>query len=64
MPRKPTFLDCPPRYTRTPRLDQSMAEYAEAVHKADSDNFFGWGDAIMATAIVAVLWLVTSVVLA
>lgn len=62
--RKPTFLDCPPRYTRTPRLDQSMAEYAEAIERADSSNFFGWGDAIMAVAIVGVLWLITSVVLA
>lgn len=62
--RKPTFLDCPPRYTRTPRLDQSMAEYAEAIERADSGHFFGWGDAIMAVAIVAGLWLITSVVLA
>lgn len=64
MSRKPTFLDCPPRYTRTPRLDQSMAEYAEAVHKADRENFFGLGDAITAVVIVAALWLITSVVLA
>jgi hypothetical protein len=41
-----------------------MAEYAEAVHKADRENFFGLGDAIRAVAIVAVLWLITSVVLA
>ncbi len=64
MNRKPSFLDCPPRYTRTPRLDQSMAEYAEAMHKADKENFFGLGDAVMAVVIVAVLWLITSVVLA
>ena len=28
--KKPTFLDCPPRYTRTPRVDQTQAEYGSA----------------------------------
>ena len=33
MQRKPSFLDCPPRYTRTPRTNQSAADYGSAVER-------------------------------
>lgn len=38
---KPTFLDCPPRYTRTPRTDQSAADYGSAVERP-RDTGYGW----------------------
>lgn len=60
MQRKPTFLDCPPRYTRTPRLDQSMAEYARVIHRKNTGYSPVWWCTIVTLATVAAIILVVT----
>lgn len=56
--KKPTFSDCPARYTRTPRLDQSMAEYASGIERKRTSEPRGWWFAVIALAIVAAYFVV------
>ena len=55
---KPTFTDQPVRCTRTPRLDQSMAEYASSIERKRTSEPRGWWFAIIVLAIVAAYFVV------
>ena len=62
--QKPTFLDCPPRYTRTPRTDQSGADYGSAVERTrdtrDTGYSWLWWVTISAISIVGFVVVVAT----
>jgi hypothetical protein len=58
--RKPTFLDCPPRYTRTPRSDQSPVEYASALEYKDTGYTPAWWAALLVLTIIALFVIVAT----
>ena len=61
MQRKPSFLDCPPRYTRTPRTDQSGADYGSAVERSrDTGYSWLWWATISAISIVGFVVVVAT----
>lgn len=61
MQRKPSFLDCPPRYTRTPRTDQSSADYGSAVERSrDTGYSWLWWATISAISIVGFVVVVAT----
>ena len=55
---KPLFLDCPPRYTRTPRDSRGPVTCAAALERPRKRPF-DWQDlVVMAACLVAVVALV------
>lgn len=58
---KPTFLDCPPRYTRTPRDSRGPATCAAAL-ECPRPRAFDWQDKVVliacTVAIIAVAFIV------
>lgn len=59
---RPEFLNRPGVWTRTPRVSQSPAEYAESIHKAEVKRQGEAADSVIAWA--AVMFLIVWFVLA
>ena len=61
---RPAFLSRPDAWTRTPRVSQTPAEYAEPIHRAEVERQGRAADAVIAwfIALILTVWAVSALV--